>query len=127
MPDVCSPPLFFRLFPYMRLWIFIIVLGFASAASAQSGGSVQGQVMDQTGAVIPNASVVLSPSSGRSVSATSDGLGRFQFQSVSPGSYSIHISAQNFSPFNSRITVPAARDRPRHVPAGSHAPRYARS
>jgi hypothetical protein len=32
----------------MRLFAFIIMLGFASAALAQSNGSVQGQVMDPT-------------------------------------------------------------------------------
>src|SRR4051812_32862094 len=93
----------------MRLLVFIIMLGFASAALAQGGGSVQGQVMDPTGAVIPNASVVLSPSSGQPATGTSDGLGRFQFNSVTPGTYTIHVSAKNFSQFTSRVTVPAGK------------------
>jgi len=91
----------------MRLFAFIIMLGFASAALAQSNGSVQGQVMDPTGAVIPNASVVLSSNSGHSASSTSDGLGRFQFNSVAPGNYSLQVSAPNFSPFASKVTVAA--------------------
>src|SRR6266404_9736893 len=97
----------FRLSHCMRLFVFAILFGFASVALAQSNGSVQGQVMDQTGAVIPNASVVLSSNSGHSASSTSDGLGRFQFNSVAPGNYSLQVSAPNFSPFASKITVAA--------------------
>src|SRR3954469_13186509 len=101
MPSLC----FFRLYHCMRSLIFIMMLGFASAALAQGSGSVQGQVMDPTGAVIPNANVVLAPKSGHAASNTSDGLGRFQFKSVPPGAYTLQVSAKNFSRFSSRITV----------------------
>ena len=91
----------------MRLFVLIIMLGFASAALAQSNGSVQGQVMDPTGAVIPNANIVLNGAPGRSTTVTSDGLGRFQFNSVAPGDYSLQVSAINFSHFTSHIKVTA--------------------
>src|SRR5882757_3598940 len=94
----------FRLYQCVRLFV-IIMLGFASVAVAQSNGSVQGQVMDPTGAVIPNATVILSSNSGRGTTSTSDGLGRFHFNSVVPGSYSLHVSALNFSPFASKVAV----------------------
>src|SRR6266478_4534781 len=100
----------FRLSHCMRLFVFAILLGFASVALAQSNGSVQGQVMDQTGAVIPNASVVLSSKSGQSANKTSDGLGRFQFNSVAPGNYSLQVSAKNFSNFISKVTVAAGKN-----------------
>ena len=93
----------------MRLFAFIIMLGFASAALAQSNGSVQGQVMDPTGAVIPNASVVLSSKSGSSSTSTSDGLGRFHFNAVAPGGYTLHVSAKNFAPSASKVTVAAGK------------------
>ncbi|MFL6300289.1 MAG: carboxypeptidase regulatory-like domain-containing protein [Terriglobales bacterium] len=69
---------------------------------------MSGQVMDPTGAVIPNASVVLSSSSGRAT-ATSDGVGRFHFGSIQPGSYSLSVAAKNFSNFSGRVTVVAGK------------------
>src|SRR3954453_2514880 len=89
-------------------FLVLFVLGFASVAFAQSNGSVSGQVMDPTGAVIPNASVVLSSSSGRAT-ATSDGVGRFHFGSIQPGSYSLSVAAKNFSNFSGRVTVVAGK------------------
>jgi len=87
----------------------ILMLGFASVASAQGNGSVSGQVMDTTGAVIPNANVVLSSSSGAPAKTTSDGIGRFRFDSVTPGTYSLAVSAKNFSHFSGRVTVAAGK------------------
>src|SRR5437016_9036176 len=94
----------FRLYQCMRLFA-IIMLGFASVALAQSNGSVQGQVMDPTGAVIPNASIVLTSNGTQPASRTSDGLGRFQFNSVAPGNYTLQVSAKNFSAFSTKVTV----------------------
>ncbi len=91
----------------MRLFVLITVLGFASAALAQNSGSVQGQVMDPTGAVIPNASVILKPPSGNQATAISDGLGHFQFNSVAPGAYNLQVTAKNFSRFSSLVKVSA--------------------
>src|SRR5438445_9489331 len=99
---------FFRLYQIMQRLLFI-VLGLASAALGQSGGSVQGQVMDQTGAVIPNASVVLSAKSGQPAHNTSDGLGRFRFDSVAPGAYTLQVAAKNFAPSTSKFTVVAGK------------------
>jgi hypothetical protein len=87
-----------------RLFI-ILMLGFASVAFAQGNGSVTGQVMDPTGAVIPNANVTLKSGSGRPASTTSDGIGRFHFDAVTPGSYALQVSAKNFSNFSAKVAV----------------------
>lgn len=87
-----------------RLFI-ILTLGFASVAFAQGNGSVTGQVMDPTGAVIPNANVTLKSGSGHPASTTSDGIGRFHFDAVAPGNYALQVSARNFSNFSANVAV----------------------
>ena len=69
-----------------------------SQLQAQQNGTLSGTVMDQTGKVIPNASVeVKSESGGTSRTVTTDSEGKFSVPDLAVGTYSILASAPGFS------------------------------
>jgi hypothetical protein len=67
-------------------------------AWGQAGSStIRGTVVDQQGAVIPGASVTLTnPSTGFTRSQTTNEVGKFSFELVPPGTYSIEVGSQGF-------------------------------
>src|SRR5450432_3560446 len=68
-----------------------------SALYAQSTGTVIGTVVDQTGAVVPQAKITLidQGTKGKRDSASND-VGYFSFGTVNPGTYDLKISASGF-------------------------------
>ena len=72
--------------------------GSAFAALAQeNSGSIQGQVKDQTGAIIAGAKVKIeSPALVRSLEAMSDGAGNYSFPKTPVGIYTVSVSRQGF-------------------------------
>ena len=78
------------------------------AGRAQSGGSsVLGSVVDSSGAVIPDARVVLTnTATGVVLNAVSDGAGSYSFPSVPPGLYSMEVSKTGFASYQlSRFNI----------------------
>ena len=72
------------------------VLCLAGAGLGQERfGAIEGSVTDTNGAVVPNASVVVS-GNAFSRTVTANGEGYFRIQQVPPGTYSVEISAPNF-------------------------------
>jgi Carboxypeptidase regulatory-like domain/TonB dependent receptor len=72
----------------------------AANGTAGATGGIRGQVADATGAVIPNASVVATTSSGQLAGkATSNGVGQYAIRGLAPGTYSITATASGFSVF----------------------------
>jgi hypothetical protein len=72
-----------------------------SAWSQSASGTISGTVTDPTGAVIPNASVILENlATGVKTNTISNGTGFFHFAAVAPGTYNIVISASGFSPWS---------------------------
>jgi len=100
--------------------IVIILLSFAVAfiavapAIAQSvgnSGSINGTVLDPTGAVVPNAKVEIhDPASGYDRTAVTDSNGGFQFTNVPFNPYHLSVTAEGFAAFAqdvmTRSTVP---------------------
>jgi len=78
---------------------FCLVMGFyASAQSAGNSGSINGSVVDPTGAVVPNATVeIRNPVSGFDRSTTTDAAGRFVFTNVPFNPYHLTVTAPGFS------------------------------
>jgi carboxypeptidase family protein/TonB-dependent receptor-like protein len=80
--------------------LLVLVLGpFGSAFSTlaqEVTGSIQGEVKDQHGAVVPNALVTVS-SAQRSFKATTDKEGAYRFISLQPGVYTVAASAKGFT------------------------------
>jgi hypothetical protein len=92
-------------------WLVIgfIVIGFAETrASAQVlYGSIVGTLTDETGAVIPKASVtVTNASTGLSRQATTDDAGYYSIQNLLEGVYDLSVTASGFRPYTQKgVTV----------------------
>ena len=72
----------------------------AGLSSAQSTGTVTGTVTDQSGAVVAKAKVALhNEGTGDDRATTSNDSGYFSFATVSPGNYTVKVSAANFKSF----------------------------
>jgi hypothetical protein len=102
----------------MRFWpvqcklILFVFAGaiFAASAWAQSpAGHLQGQVVDETGAVIPGAAITLKNSSGLVVAANSGGAGEYEFRNLAPGKYTVSVTANGFAPGTQEIEIAAGQ------------------
>src|SRR5438270_14012483 len=62
--------------------------------------TLSGKVTDQTGAVIPQATVTVSGAGGKHATATTDQLGGYQIQSLPAGSYNVSAGAKGFANFS---------------------------
>jgi hypothetical protein len=79
---------------------FFVVLCICGISAAQSeNGTLKGKVTDQTGAVIPQATVTAVAADGKHVTATSDGAGSFSIGPLASGSYSVLVQAKGFAPY----------------------------
>ncbi len=79
------------------LAILVLVLGGALSAFAQTTASLSGNVQDTTGAIIPNAHVILTNvASKEKRELESNSSGYFTFAGIVPGTYAIEISAPGF-------------------------------
>ena len=86
------------------LLIAVFVLGFQ--ASAQTFGTVQGTVTDQTNAVVPGLTVEIhNPVSGFSRSVQTDGTGHFSIPNVPFNPYHLTVSGKGFSPYAQDVDV----------------------
>ncbi len=71
------------------------VLGFATLAAAQSGGSIQGTVKDETGATLPGAQVAVSGPASRS--ATTNTEGKYHVDNLPAGAYKVTVQVSGFA------------------------------
>ncbi|MCW5970688.1 MAG: TonB-dependent receptor [Blastocatellales bacterium] len=81
----------------------------AAPAHAQASGSnaeLRGQVVDQTGAVVPGARVALTDiGKGTSRTATTDGEGNYTFLNLLPSAYELRVEAQGFQSSSTRVEL----------------------
>jgi hypothetical protein len=72
----------------------------AGAQSAGNSGSVNGTVLDPTGAVVPNAKVEIhNPVSGFNRTTVTDSSGRFEFTNIPFNPYHVSVTADGFMVF----------------------------
>jgi Carboxypeptidase regulatory-like domain len=83
------------------LLIAILALFTSITSNAQQlTGSLSGMIFDQAGAVVPKAKVILkNEASGDTRSTFSDNGGSFNFAAIQPASYTLTITAEGFSPW----------------------------
>jgi Carboxypeptidase regulatory-like domain len=80
--------------------IFTLAALLSSAAFAQTGGKISGEVKDATGAVIPGSDVVLlNPATGIKRSTVSGADGGFNFPIVPVGQYQLDVTKEGFTPY----------------------------
>ncbi len=85
-----------RLAAYAATALYLCML--ANAQSVGNSGSVNGSVQDQTGAVVPHATVeIRNPVSGFDRTAVTDNSGNFQFTNIPFNPYHLTVTAAGFS------------------------------
>jgi hypothetical protein len=90
------------------LAVLVIAAVMAPSMMAQSlvTGDITGTVTDPSGAVVSGASVTLkSDANGSTRSATSSSNGTYRFSLLSPGAYTVSVSASGFSKAETQATV----------------------
>ncbi|MEO5923579.1 MAG: carboxypeptidase-like regulatory domain-containing protein [Bryobacteraceae bacterium] len=80
----------------MRIWITAILLASAALGQDSGGGTIKGQVEDQTGAAIAGVSVRLLSSQLSPREAKAGPIGEFTFEGVTPGRYRLYFSSPGF-------------------------------
>src|SRR5260370_373022 len=83
-------------------FVFFIGLVFLTphAASAQAAGAtVRGLIADPDAAVIPGATVTLTPASGNALIATSGSDGTYILRGAPAGTYSVTVTIADFESF----------------------------
>ncbi len=93
----------------LSFWCLFAGHGLAQVAS------VQGTVFDDSGAVLPGATIVLARDGANPRETTSDGAGRFVFARVEPGPYRLRVSLTGFEPEDLKLTVEASEPPPLKV------------
>jgi hypothetical protein len=83
--------------------ILVLILLFvplcATTVAQAPSASLSGKVTDQTGAVIPQATVTVTGGDGKQTSATTNQAGAFAIHGLPPGTYTVAATAQGFAPF----------------------------
>ena len=87
--------------------IYVTALLFSAVAFGQAGtGSVAGIVKDQSGAVVPGATVTATNTSTQLTRTAKTGSnGGYNFTALPPGTYDVSANAANFTPTKQRIEV----------------------
>ena len=81
-----------------------------SAGATAASATVHGMVVDPDDALIPGATVTLTPASGKAQSTTSKSDGTYSFRGLAAGTYSVTVSATGFANFTKqavRVTAGA--------------------
>jgi hypothetical protein len=89
---------------------FAIIFSFSisglRAQSAGNGGTIYGTVTDETGAVVPVATVAIeNPVSGYTKTTTSDSQGHYQFNNLPLNPYHLVVTVTGFAPHSQDIDV----------------------
>jgi hypothetical protein len=97
----------------LEILFLLCTLFLLPCAMAQEAGSLHGQVLDPSGAVIPDATVTLSQG-GNDLTARSGQDGIYLFRALPAGAYSLSVEAQGFT-LHSRIVVSIASGQSRQL------------
>jgi type 1 fimbria pilin len=90
-----------------------VVLASSPAAYAQSGGNatLRGTVVDQTGGVLPGATVTLTNCATRAIQTSdTDARGAYLFTGVFPGTYDLRVQLDGFKTFDQIGLVISTQD-----------------
>jgi hypothetical protein len=78
------------------LAVLIMIFTYQLAIHAQTTGSIGGTVVDQSGAVVPNATVVVKGQSGQEYTVTTSSNGTYQVPAVPAGFYTVTSTGTGF-------------------------------
>jgi hypothetical protein len=84
----------------------LLLAGTVSTAQTAVDGAVAGTVEDTSGAVVPNASVLVhSTATNADISATADASGYFRVQRLVPGDYTVRVNATGFADYTAQHVI----------------------
>jgi hypothetical protein len=91
-----------------RLSFFVLglLLGCSNAAAQTTTGTIRGVVTDNSGAVVPAATVTLT-GNGSQKSSQSQADGSYVFPGLAPGQYTVKMTYPGFETFEKTVTVTA--------------------
>jgi hypothetical protein len=99
----------FRRFPQFFLCLVVISIVSLQTSAAQNiggGGSIQGKVVDLSGAVVPNAKVEINHRvSGFHRETTSEADGSFAFHNLPHNPYQLSVTAPGFGPAKQSVDI----------------------
>lgn len=93
-PSLLGSNSFFREGPGACACLILSLLFVAASSALGQTATLRGQVFDQTGAVVPQASIVLTDSHGKTTAGASSNEGSYSFSGLAPGKYMV----QAFTP-----------------------------
>jgi Carboxypeptidase regulatory-like domain len=101
------------MFKNLRIYAFLamglILLFGAGQSRAQNSGTIEGVVKDQTGGVVPNATVEISdPVSGYQRTVVTGSDGAFRFTNIPFNTYHMAVTANGFASFTQDVDVRSA-------------------
>src|ERR1700761_5793807 len=73
--------------------------------------TLQGRVMDPSGAVIPQAQVTVTGASGKATTVQSDASGSYQVRGLAAGAYTVNAVTTGFAAFTSAVTLAAGQSK----------------
>ena len=86
--------------------VLVACLTTAAVSQSLTSGDLTGLVTDPSGAAIPNANVTITNNAtGATQTHTTNGQGTYRFSLLSPGTYTLAISAANFQDVHQTATV----------------------
>src|ERR1700733_12722237 len=83
----------------------LLLCSVAFAQTSVSNGSISGTVTDATGAVVPNAKVIMTGPTGQTIHATTSGAGTYSSGALVPGMYSVRAEAKGFKTTQLKVDV----------------------
>jgi carboxypeptidase family protein/TonB-dependent receptor-like protein len=102
--------LFLRRISFGVVFFSLVVFQAVPASGQVAGsGSIQGTILDPSGAAVPNAAVTIhNPVSGFDRSARTDDQGQFSFSNVPYNLYRMTVEASGFAPYSQSVEVRSA-------------------
>jgi len=83
--------------------LFALLLASTGFAQSLQVGTIEGHVLDQSGAIVPGATVsLINEGTKFARTATTDGKGQFYFAAVEPGSYTLKAELSGFKSYEAK-------------------------
>ena len=92
----------------LKLLLFLVaawLVALPLAAQTANQAQMRLVVVDQTGAGIPNATIVVTMPSGQPITVLSDERGLATVPALTPGSVALHVEFPGFEPFDTTVTL----------------------
>lgn len=84
-------------FLFLFVAAFLFSISAVSLSAQNATGSLRGQIADPSGATISGADVIMTPAAGSPIVVQSNAQGAYEFKTLTPGKYSLTVSATGFT------------------------------